>query len=164
MRWSGPQLKNCDFRKILKIGSKTVTIEHSKMDLSDDERLQQVFCFVSWKGLMLGSLCPVERLRMIEAFMTSACLLWSYHLGFCHRCLKCHFIDNCFNVSEVSCLRNILWYFRILFPARVLFLLFKSQLKTKISANQKLWPIKTLPTVSNVFIAVHKVLQSVFET
>ena len=83
-------LKNCDFRKTFKIGSNTVTIEHSKMDLSDDERLQQIFCFVSWKGLMLGSLCPVEKLCMIEAIMTSACLLWSYNLGFCHRCLKCH--------------------------------------------------------------------------
>ena len=118
-------LKNCDFRKIFKIGSKTVTIEHSKMDLSDDERLQQVFCFVSWKQFMLGTFYPVKILCMIEANMTYACLLWSYYFGFCHRCLKCHFIDNCFNVSEVSCLRNIRWYNRILFPRTRAFFAFQ---------------------------------------
>ena len=156
-------LKNCDFRKIFRIGSKTVTIEHSKI--------------LKWTWVMMKDcsksfvLFPGRGLCLV-LYAQLKDYVWSKLLWLLHACCDLIIWDFANGVSNVTLstsasmsvkflvqIRHVSEKFvgTIAFcsPARVLFLLFKSQLKTKISANQKLWPIETLPTVSNVSIAVH---------
>ena len=183
-------LKNCDFRKIFKIASKTVTFERS---LKLAQRLWLLNIPKFWNGLewwwkIAASLlfCFLEGVYAWY-FMPSWKIMYdrSYY-DFCMLAVILSF-GILPMVSQMSLYRQVLqclWSFLSRFvmspknslvrshfvpPHACFFLLFKSQLKTKISANQKLWPIETLPTVSNVSIAVHneilcKVLQSVFET
>ena len=175
-------LKNCDFRKIFKIASKTVTFERS---LKLAQRLW-LLNIPKWTWVMMKDcsksfvLFPGRGLCLV-LYAQLKDYVWSKLLWLLHACFDLIIWDFAIGVSNVTLSTTASMSVKFLvsetsvgtiafcFPARVIFLLFKSQLKTKISANQELWPIETLPAVSNVFIAVHpkilcKVLQSVFET
>ena len=152
-------LKNCDFWKILKIASKTVTFERS---LKLAQRLW-LLNIPKWTWVMMKDcskscvLFPGRGLCLV-LYAQLKDYVWSKLLWLLHACFDLIICDFANGVSNVTyqCRRSFLSRF-VMSPKHLLvplhfvpphacfFLLFKSQLKTKISANQKLDQLKLCP-------------------